>query len=126
MESEDIKLITYFSGYDFQDEVLDRSLNEIAYRLSQNVYPKGQRVWEEVFKEEEQNLAFDRESFGVLMDAGNGFFGRNREENICFLQKSLKELERQSVKVKEKDAGERKVWVPVGMLGAVMLVIIFI
>ena len=134
MEKEKIKIIEYFARYVSMDgpmlskkeSILEKSLHEIAKRLAANTYPNGQSVWEEVFEEEEQNWAFDKETFGVLLRAGNGFFGRSREENICFLQKSIQELEKQQEKIKEKDSQERKVWIPVGMLGAVMIMILFV
>ena len=124
METEKIRVIDYFEKYVSQE--LQTSLVEIARRLASNTYPNGQIVWEEVFMEEKQNLSFDQETFSIILQAGNGFFGRSREENIRFLQKTVKELETQKKKLMEKDAKERKVWVPVGMLGAVMLTILFV
>lgn len=124
MEMEKIRVIDYFEKYASQE--LQTSLVEIARRLASNTYPNGQIVWKEVFMEEKQNLSFDQETFSIILQAGNGFFGRSREENIRFLQKTVKELETQKKKLMEKDAKERKVWVPVGMLGAVMLTILFV
>lgn len=124
METEKIRVIDYFEKYASQE--LQTSLVEIARRLASNTYPNGQIVWKEVFMEEKQNLSFDQETFSIILQAGNGFFGRSREENIRFLQKTVKELETQKKKLMEKDAKERKVWVPVGMLGAVMLTILFV
>lgn len=134
METERIRVMDYFEKYASQNingenletQLLQTSLREIARRLATNTYPNGQMVWEEVFTEEKQNLAFDQETFSIILQAGNGFFGRSREENIRFLKKSVRELEIQQKKLKEKDAKERKLWVPVGMLGAVMLAILFV
>ena len=81
-------------------------------------------MWEEVLKEQDWNL--DEEMFSIILKSGNGFFGRNREENSSFLKKQLEELEKQKIKGKEKDAKERKLWIPVGMLSGVMLVILFL
>lgn len=133
METEKVRVIEYFGNYESMkqirgktESVLGKTLQEIAKRLATNTYPNGQFVWEEVLKEEKQNWALDGETFGVVLAAGAGFFGRSCQENICFLQKSIKELEMRKMKIKEKDVQERKVWVPVGMLGTVMLLIIFV
>lgn len=126
MDTEKVRVIDYFAKYVSRDSILTEALHEIAKRLATNTYPKGQDAWEEVLKEEETNFGFDKETFEVILQVGNGFFGRSCEENICFLQKNLKELEKQQEKIKEKDTQERKVWVPVGMLGGVMLIIIFV
>ena len=109
-----------------KEKVLVSTLEEILKRLSTNTYPSGQMVWEEVFRENEKSWNLDPEIFQMIVQAGNGFFGRSREENVNFLEKSIKELEEQQVKLKQKNAQERKVWVPVGMLGTMMVIILFL
>ena len=134
MQKEKVKVADYFERYleqellcrERRNESLEKALREMIQRLSSNTYPCGQMVWEEVFREEEQNLKFGREVFEIIVQAGNGFFGRCREENINSLEKSIKELELQKTKRKEKHAQERKVWIPVGMLGTLMVVILFL
>ena len=134
METEKVRVMDYFKSYaskqvrnsHTEGVLLKKILIEIATRLSSNTYPSGQMVWEEVLLEEKEYLGLDNESFLLLLQAGNGFFGRSREENIRFLEKSVNELEKQQKQMKEKHRKERKVWIPVGMLGAVMLAILFI
>lgn len=126
MESENIKVGQLFYNYQGKVDILNETLSEITRRLELNIYPKGESVWEEVFKEKEQNWDVDQETFGLIINAGNGFFGKNRAENICFLRKSIREIEEQEKKNRQKDAKERKLWIPVGMLGGIMLIILFI
>ena len=123
MQSEKIKVIEHFDRYTSRDAKINESLQEISIKLRENLYPDGQVVWEEVIKEKVWDL--DQETMLLILKSGNGFFGRNREENICFLKRQLEELEKQKIKSKERDAKERKVWVPVGMLSGVMVVILF-
>lgn len=126
METEKIKVVDYFSKYISQDSRITEFLHEIAARLSQNIYPKGQEVWEDVLKEKEQEWNLDKETFGLILKSGNGFFGQSRAENISLLQKQLQELEKEQFRIKEKDAREKKLWVPVSMLSGIMLVILFL
>lgn len=126
MEEEKVRIIDYFEEYKSRDEILEETLKEIANRLRKNVYPNGQLVWEEVFWEKREAWNYEEETFGMILGVGNGFFGKKRSENLCFLKKSLKQLELQMDKSKEKAAQERKVWIPVGMLGGIMLMIILI
>jgi len=126
MDTENVKIAYLLESYQTKERILQETLSEIAKRLKLNIYPKGESVWEEVFKEKEQNWNVDSETFGLILQAGNGFFGKNRAENICFLEKSIHMLEEQERNNKKKDAQERKVWIPVGMLGGVMLVILFV
>lgn len=126
MEEEKVRMIVYLQGYQSRDPVLEETLREIANRLQMNIYPNGQRVWEEVFLEKRNLWGYDEEIFDVILAVGNGFFGKKRSENICFLRKSIKQLEQQRDKRKEMDMQERKVWIPVGMLSGIMLMIILI
>lgn len=126
IETENIKVIQLLENYQIKENILEETLAEIAARLQLNIYPQGQSIWEEVFREKEQNWDVDKETFELMIHAGNGFFGRNRGENICFLQKSIRELEEQEKKNRERDAKERKVWIPVGMLSGMMFVILLV
>lgn len=134
MQKEKIRISDYFQRVieqntvcsDNRNEILQMSLEEIIKRLSLHTYPNGQLVWEAVFRELEGVWDFDKEVFQIIVQAGNGFFGGSREENISFLQKSIQELEEQKTKLSEKNEQERKVWIPVGMLGTMMFVIIFL
>lgn len=130
MQTENIRLKDYFLKYTelyleaSGDSVLAVALKEISEKLAQNTYPNGQMVWTEVFQEDVWK--FDKEINAVIVQAGNGFFGRSRLENVAFLEKSIRDLEIQQRKIKERNVQKRKVWIPVGMLGSIMLVIIFI
>ena len=126
LETENIKVTKLLENYQTKDSLLKETLCEISVRLNLNIYPNCLSAWEEVFREKEQNWNVDEETFGIMIHAGNGFFGKNRGENICFLQKSIRELEEQEKNNREKDAQERKVWIPVGMLSGLMLVILLI
>lgn len=126
MESEKIRIITYFKEYRSKDKVLNSSLYEVANRLSMCMYPTGIEVWRDVLWEKKREWDFTEESFQILQKAGEGFFGTKREENITFLKKSICELEMQRTKEKEKNVQERKVLVPVSVLGGIMLMIIFV
>ena len=124
METEKVKIIEHFAKYDTADAIMKESFQEISKRLRDNIYPNGVLVWEEVLKR--KNWHLDKEMYFIILKSGTGFFGKSREENICFLKKQLEKLENQQIKTKEKDANERKVWIPVGMLSGIMLVILLL
>lgn len=126
MEEEKIRIIEYFGSYVSREKVLEDTLHEIAQRLEQKIYPNGEIVWENVFWEKREEWNLDEEIFEIVLGLGTGIFGKKRSENLCFLQRGLRELEKQQCRKKEKDAKERKVWIPVGMLGGIMLMIILV
>lgn len=126
MEDDKLKVIEYFRNYTSKEAVLEETLKEIARRLEQKIYPDGQVVWENVFWEKRWEWNVDKDTLGLFMGIGRGFFGKKRGENLCFLKRDLCDLERMLKEKKETDARERKVWIPVGMLGGIMLMIILV
>lgn len=126
MEEERIYIIDYFKNYVSREKILEESLHEIAEDLEKNVYPDGRMVWENVFLRKKQEWGLDAYTYEIVTGMGKGFFGRCRGENVCFMQRDLLKLEEQLGKRRETDAKERKVWIPVGMLGGIMLMIILV
>lgn len=126
MEEEKIRIIDYFRGYSSREKLLEETLQEIANRLEQKVYPSGEQVWEDVFWENRFRWNLDGDTFEIMMGLGRGFFGKKRSENLSFLKKGLKKIEHQQEIKKEKDTKAQKVWIPVSMLGGIMLMIILV
>ena len=127
MEEEKVRVIDFFEKYhEINNTLLGNTLYEIAMRLQWHVYPSGQEVWEEVLREKKEEWMLEDVMFQSVLQVGNGFFGRSKEENICVLRKWLNEIEALQKKGKEKEEQERKVWIPVGMLGGMMIIILFI
>ena len=126
MEEEKIRIAEYFRSYSCREKILEDTLKEIARRLDQRIYPNGELVWEQVFLEKKKEWNLNEETFEIILGLGRGFFGKKRGENVSFLQRGLRSLEEEQRKKKEKDAKERKVWIPVGMLGGIMLMIILV
>ena len=126
METEKVKVIDYFSTYSSKDEVLQRTLQEVVIRLKENMYPTGQSVWDEVLREEGKSWGIDKDVLDVIIKCGIGFFGRCKEENITYLKKQLTEIENLQMRKRQKDTKERKVWIPVSLLGGMMVVILFL
>jgi stage III sporulation protein AB len=126
MEEGNMQIIEYLGTYFSREKILEETLYEIARRLEQKVYPNGEKVWEQVFWEKRQDWNLDEETFEIVLELGRGFFGRKRSENISFLQRGLMSLEERQKEKRKKDAKERKVWIPVSMLGGIMLLIILV
>ena len=126
METENIRIINLFMEYQTSDDLLEKSLHSIGNSLNEKRYPTGQEVWRAVFMDIRQELGFDEELFQCILHVANGFFGRSKQENISYLKRYFIEIERMQKQRKEKSKQERKVWIPIGVLGGVMTIILFI
>ena len=126
MEEEKVRWIPFFFNYESQDEIVMQTLQEIAKRLEEHRYRYGEEAWKSVFLEKKREWDCKEGSFQVLMKMGSAFFGRSRQENGEFMERYIRQLEECRKKEKETFAEERKVWIPVSVLGGVMLVIMLI
>ncbi|MBR4025940.1 MAG: hypothetical protein IKJ01_00085, partial [Lachnospiraceae bacterium] len=124
MEEEKARWIVFFENYESRECIVMETLHEIAFRLRQNIYPKGEDAWEAVFMEKKNMWDCSESSFHLLLQSGHAFFGKSRKENSCFLQSYLRQLEECQAQEKQKFQEEKKVWIPVSMLGGCMMVII--
>lgn len=126
MEETKIHWIVFFEDYMGNDECLSESLHEVAQKLRENRYPKGELAWQEVMKEKKADWDFSKEAFELLMASGAAFFGKSKAENLELLRLYIKLFTDCKQKEIEDFAEKRKVWIPVGALGGIMLVIILI
>lgn len=126
MEEEKVRWIPFFSRYESEDEIVTETLHEIAIRLEEHRYPYGEEAWKAVFLEKKREWNCKEASFQVLMQMGGAFFGRSRQENEEFMDSYIRQLETCKCEEKKKFAEEKKIWIPVSVLGGVMLVIMLI
>lgn len=126
MEEEKVRWIPFFYQYESNDAIVTETLHEIASRLEEHRYPYGEDAWKAIFLEKKKEWNCKEASFQVLIQVGRAFFGRSRQENGEFMDSYIKQLEICKGEEKQKFAEEKKVWIPVSVLGGVMLVILLI
>lgn len=126
MEEEKVRWIPFFLNYKSQDEIIMQTLCEIVKRLQEHRYPYGEDAWKAVFLEKKTSWDCKEESFQVLLQLGGAFFGRSKQENGEFMDSYIRQLKECKKREKEIFAEEKKVWIPVSVLGGVMLVIMLV
>ena len=118
--------------YDFLEECECRVpqmkdlLEELKERLKTNTFPSGMQVWQELLREKRADLPLEEEAYRIFLDAGDAFFGSSSEECLRCIKVCGERME--EVMTGEKRDMERKwkVYMPVGMLGGTILIILFI
>ncbi len=126
MEETKVHWILFFEGYEGNDACINQSIHEVAKRLKENRYPKGELAWQEVMEEKKTDWDFSKEAHELLKSSGNAFFGKSQKENLECMRLYMKLLDLQREKECKEFAEKKKVWIPVGALGGIMLVIILV
>lgn len=126
MEEEKVRWIPFFQTYESEDELVNETLRQVGDYLEQHRYPYGEEAWKSVFLERKNEWNCKESCFQVFMQMGGAFFGRSKQENGAFMERSIRQLEECKQKEIERFAEEKKVWIPVSMLGGVLLVILLL
>ena len=118
--------IRFFEEYESKDICVFESVQEVGRRLKENRYPKGELAWREVMIERRVGWDFSGEAFELLCYVGEAFFGKSQKENLELLNLYIKLIFQCKEKEHMEFAEKKKLWIPVGALGGVMIIIILI
>lgn len=86
-------------------------------------YPSGDELWRQALGSGQVMLDLDAELLELLLPAGEAFFGTNQRENIQCAHASGERLRERLAQERAQFSQKQKVYLPVGMLGGVLLVI---
>lgn len=126
MEETHTPWIRFFEEYESRDECVAESIHEVARRLKENRYPKGELAWRDVMTERKVVWDFSKAAFELLYNSGNAFFGKSQKENLELLRLYIRLLFDCKEQESKEFAEKKKVWIPVGALSGVMIIIILI
>ena len=126
MEESNIFWIPFLEEYVSEDEAIQEVLYKLLQNLKENKYPKGELAWQEAIKGCEEQWDFSKESMELLYGIGKGFFGKSRKENLEIIHMYMHLLQECKEKEQKEFAEKKKVWIPVTLLGGIMLVIVLI
>lgn len=126
LEREHIRLYDFLEQYEPRRAELGELLSEVKKQLLKNCYPSGQLVWQTALQEKKCVLSLQGEAYIVLRDAGDAFFGNSSEESLRCIGVCTARMEKCLIYERDEFAKKRKVYMPAGMLGGLMLVIFLI
>lgn len=126
LTKEQMRLYDFLEACEGEFPELSSLLREVRERLQENRYPSGALVWQQVLGQQRSFLSLEPEASRILMDAADGFFGNTRETCIRCMEVCRCRMEEELKKEKSEMDRRWKVYMPVGMLGGVILIILLI
>jgi hypothetical protein len=135
LRSEHIRLYQFFEQYEQfgqQEQCepaqreLAEALAEVARLLRQNCYPSGQQVWQMVLRNRRKKLLLRGEAYEILCRAGDAFFCGSSRESLHTIRICRERMEQCLAAERGVLARKRQVYIPAGMLGGVVLIILLL
>jgi stage III sporulation protein AB len=126
LRSEHSRLYPFFEQYETGHREISDFLAEVCRRLQLNCYPSGQQVWQQVLKEKRKELLLSGEAYEIVRQAGDAFFGGSSRENLHTVHICRERMEQCLAGARGALAGKRRVCIPAGMFGGVVLIILLL
>lgn len=125
-EAEKMHCIDFFETYQTEEKVLKKTMEILVSMLRLHTYPTGETAWRAAFSSMQEEWGLKKEGWEIVIASGKSFFGKNLSENLEQMEVYQNRMQEQ-IALEEQDFREkRKVFMPVGLLGGIMLIIILI
>lgn len=126
MESNPKPWQEFFANYEGQDKNLNGFVQKVGEMLKEFHFATGEEAWKEAMKESGIHFFLTEEGYSLLYEISKGFFGLSKEENKEVLTYYKRRMEECLEEEKRKFSQQRKIVLPMGALGGVMLVILLL
>jgi hypothetical protein len=126
LRSGHIRLYQFLEQYEPLQPEFEKALEEVSRLLRQNLYPSGREVWRHVMGERRKKLSLSGEAHEILLKAGDAFFCGSSGESLHTMEICRERMEECLARERGELAGKRRVYIPMGMLGGVVLIILLV
>jgi hypothetical protein len=126
LRSGHIRLYQFLEQYESGQPEFEKALAEVSRLLRQNCYSSGREVWLCVMGERRKKLSLSGEAYEIFLKAGDAFFCGSSGESLHTMASCRERMEACLTKARGELAGKRRVYIPMGMLGGVVLIILLV
>ena len=126
MEREKVRLFDFLEQYRAGEPLVREFLSEVLEKLRTRDCPSGAKVWGMSLSIMRGMIDFGEDVWDAVLSADGAFFGNSRQESLQCARVCRRRLEECLKQETLEFARRRKVYMPVGMLGGVLLIILFI
>ncbi|MCM1282497.1 MAG: stage III sporulation protein AB [Muribaculaceae bacterium] len=126
LERERLRLYEFLEGYPCSQPQIHAFLGEFLSELRSKEYPSGAKMWRQLLKRNRSRLNLDRDIWELLWSADGAFFGTSSRESLRSAAACRNRMEECLKRQQTEFLKRQKVYMPVGMLAAVLLIILLI
>lgn len=126
LKSGQVRLYDFFEQYESGQESLADCLAEVTGLLQKNCYATGQEVWKQVLIKHKKQLLLRGESFRILLESADAFFSDSSMEGLRCIGVCRERMETCLAFSREEFFRKKRVYMPLGMLGGVVLIILLV
>ncbi|MCM1106335.1 MAG: stage III sporulation protein AB [Blautia sp.] len=126
IERERLRLYEFLEGYPCSQPQIHAFLEALLIELRSKEYPSGVRLWQQLLNKNCSRLNLDRDIWELLWSADGAFFGTSSRESLRCAAACRGRIEECLKRQQTEFLKRQKVYMPVGMLAAVLLIILLI
>lgn len=126
VEKGHMRLYDFLECYDSEWDEMKIILSGLKDRLSENLYANGKTAWQEVLGENKKILPIKGEAYEILLSVSDSFFGNSSMDCLRCIQISRERMEDALKDCRSEYVKKQKVYMPLGMLGGLVLIIFLV
>lgn len=126
LKQEHMRLYDFLESYETEWKEMQTLLLNLKGILEKNSYASGRAAWQEVLLLNKKKLPLRGEAYSILEKAADSFFGNSSMESLRCIGVCRERMEEELIRHRREYAAKQKVYMPLGMLGGLMLVIFLI
>jgi hypothetical protein len=120
------RVYDFFENYDTDLIQIKTFIAEVCRRLRSNTYPSGNAAWLEVLNEQKRELIPNAEGYEIIAHSADAFFCGSSEESLNNIRACRERMERCLKEMRCELVGKKRIYIPAGMLGSAVLIILLI
>lgn len=126
MEIDHVNMTLYMENAKVNEPVLLQTIRETGVLLRKQLVPFGEEAWDKVCEKYRKEWDVSEEIWSLVLSCKYVFFGKNLTENLEKSKEIRKRLTGLLEEEKRRFKEQKKVYIPVGMLGSCMFLLIFL
>lgn len=126
MEIDHVNMTIYMEHAKINEPVLMQTIRETGSLLREQMVPFGEEAWDIVCEKYRKEWDTSEEVWLLILSCKHVFFGKNLAENMEKSKEIRKRLTGLLEEEKRRFAEQKKIYIPVGMLGSCMFLLIFL
>ncbi len=113
-------------SYSVRIKGIGEFMQDMLQVLEQKKHTTGEAAWRELIEKNKKELDLSKEGYALFINSADALFGFNIEENMEHLEFYQEKMEQQ-IELDKKDYMEkRKLVFPLGILGGLAIIVLFL
>lgn len=123
---ENVKNSDFFIGIKCTSPVIEKMCNDVGQNMLSHAWPTGMEIWRNTVISFSGGLFLGKEEMSILLETGTSFFSKSQKEKKERIRMYRGQFERAYDKQIDNFKEKKKIYIPLGLMGGILVIIILL